>query len=146
MAEKYKVLYNIRLHLIIGTANRLPLILPDNEKQLFAIVKECFHNQNFKVEAINGSKEHLHLLLQASPNWVISDAIDMALNESKNVINEALFPAHSFDWHTEYGVYSVSQSQVERLIDYIEKQKQVHSRKSFITEWKEFQNVHGINP
>ncbi len=79
--------HNLWYHIIISTVNRLPILLPENEKRIIQVVMECFRNQQFRVEAINGVKEHLHLLVQTSANTALADAIENALKESKILIN-----------------------------------------------------------
>jgi len=144
MSYAFKSKYNLWYHVIVSTANRLPIILPENEKRIFQLVKECFHNQGFHVEAINGVKEHFHLLVQLPVNLFLADAIEKALWECQLLINAELYPAGSFGWHDEYAIFSVSQSQAVRVRDYINQQKTIHVQKTFLTEWREFLEVHGI--
>lgn len=144
MSNIFKAKHNLWFHIIISTVNRLPFILPENEKRIIQLIAECFRNQKFHVEAVNGVKEHVHLLVQLPANICLTDAIEKALTECQILINAELFPAQSFGWHDEYAVFSVSQSQAIRVLDYIRQQQQVHVQKSFLKEWKDFLEVHGI--
>jgi len=144
MSRSFKSRYNLWFHVIASTLNRLPVILPENEKRIFQLVRECFHNQGFRVEAINGVKDHIHLLVQSSADILLADEIEKSLQESELLINAELYPAGSFGWHSEYAIFSVSQSQAVRVRDYISQQKTIHVQKTFLTEWKEFLEVHGI--
>ncbi|MGC8802253.1 MAG: transposase [Bacteroidales bacterium] len=144
MSNIFKAKHNLWFHVIISTVNRLPIILPENEKRILQLITECFRNQKFHIEAINGVKEHVHLLVRVPADICLTDSIEKALTESQILINTELFPAQSFGWHDEYAVFSVSQSQAVRVLDYIRQQQQVHVQKTFLKEWKEFLEVHGI--
>jgi REP element-mobilizing transposase RayT len=139
-----KAYHSIWLHLIIGTANRLPLILPDNENLIFKIISDCLVNQKCKIEAINGDLNHIHVLFNIQPFQSISTIVGEIIEESLTTINQDIFPAHSFGWDQNYAIFSVSQSQVSKVKEYIENQKSIHQHKSFQKEWHEFINVHGI--
>jgi putative transposase len=134
----------IWIHLMLGIANKLPLILPDNEKKIYTIVQDCFKNQNCQLEAIEGTSDHIHILFQLNPGKSITEIIDEIISESKTLINNDLFPANSFGWNPAYAAFSVSESQVTKVTEYIKNQKEMHKQKSFQKELDEFLLVHGI--
>jgi len=49
-----------------------------------------------------------------------------------------------FSWQRGYGAFTVSQSNVEKVQDYIARQKEHHRKKSFRDEFKEFLEMNGI--
>jgi|RhiMetdeSRZDD1v2_1073273.scaffolds.fasta_scaffold1607592_2 REP-associated tyrosine transposase len=49
-----------------------------------------------------------------------------------------------FSWQRGYGAFTVSQSNVERVQDYIARQKEHHQKKSFRDEFIEFLEANGI--
>jgi hypothetical protein len=49
-----------------------------------------------------------------------------------------------FNWQAEYGAFSVSPSQVERVQDYIRNQEAHHAQISFEEEFKVLLKSHGI--
>jgi len=49
-----------------------------------------------------------------------------------------------FSWQRGYGAFTVSQSNIEKVQDYIARQKEHHHKKSFRDEFKEFLKANGI--
>jgi putative transposase len=135
----------IWIHLILGTANKLPLILIESEKQIFKILQDCFKNQNSAIIVIDGTSDHIHALFQLNPSKSISEIIAEIISESTLLINKELFQANSFGWNSNYAAFSVSESQVAKVVDYIKSQKETHKQKTFQKEMDEFLLLHGFN-
>ncbi len=143
--SKIKANAKIWVHCIISTQNKLPLILPDNEGEIYSILRECFKNQQCKVETINGMAEHLHILLSLeSLSKTFELIMEEVLQESKLLIDKEIYKAGSFSWEPIFAIFSVSQSQVSKVKEYIDNQKIIHKQKSFQKEWNELLKVHGI--
>lgn len=47
-----------------------------------------------------------------------------------------------FAWQTGYAAYSVSESLVDKVFEYIKNQKQHHLRRSFLDEYEELIKLH----
>jgi hypothetical protein len=58
--------------------------------------------------------------------------------DSSEWINKKNFVPGRFSWQEGYGAFSYSKSQLDNVIKYIETQKQHHTKKSFVNEYKEF--------
>ena len=54
---------------------------------------------------------------------------------SSKFINEQGFVKGRFEWQEGFGAFSVSQSQVTKLIEYIRKQEKHHQKQSFQSEY-----------
>ncbi len=94
---------------------------------------------------INGMPDHLHLLIGFKPDCKLSDLIrDIKANSSK-WINEQKFVTGKFDWQTGFGAFSVSQSQIQTVVNYILNQETHHKKKNFSEEYVEFLNAYHID-
>ena len=51
----------------------------------------------------------------------------------------------SFKWQVKYGAFTVSQSQIERVRNYIRNQEAHHSKISFADEFEALLSSHGID-
>jgi len=129
----------------MSTKNRLPLIIPENAVQIHNIIKECFTNQSLKVESINGTADHVHILFYTNGYLSIIETIENANKESELLINSIIYKAKSFQWDKEILLFSVSQSQIELVTNYISRQKEIHSRKLFLKEKEELMHAHNVN-
>ena len=94
---------------------------------------------------INGMPDHIHILIGLKPDCVLSDLVrDIKANSSK-WINENKFVLGKFEWQTGFGAFSVSQSQVQTIINYILNQEEHHKKKTFREEYIEFLNAYQID-
>ena len=50
-----------------------------------------------------------------------------------------------FAWQDGYGAFTVSKSNLESVVGYIQKQREHHQRKTFQEEYLEFLQRHGID-
>ena len=134
----------IWIHSIWPTANKLPLILSEIEVKAYKIVADEFSNFNCKVELINGTSDHLHILFLMNPMVSITELVRQIQFETAKLINSECFNAGSFNWQSQPLVLSVSESQIPRLLEYIRIQKEIHKSKSFQAELNEFKKLHAL--
>ncbi len=94
--------------------------------------------------ALNGTEDHVHLLAKLRPDTALSDVLrDLKANSSGWMHN--LFPElKEFSWQRGYGAFTVSQSNVEEVANYIARQKEHHARVSFRDEFIQFLKANGI--
>lgn len=82
--------------------------------------------------------DHIHILFSIKPNCLLSDLIrDIKANSSKWV-NSKQFTKGKFQWQEGFGSFSVSQSQQDKVIEYIDTQERHHQKLSFKQEYLEF--------
>jgi putative transposase len=90
---------------------------------------------------LNGTEDHVHLLAKLRPDRALSDVSrDLKANATGCV-----FPSlENFSWQRGYGAFTVSQSPVEEVRQYIARQKEHHQKVSFRDEFIQFLRAHGI--
>ena len=138
-------LTKIWIHLIFGTKERAPLINESFEKKLFEHIKQIIEN-DFKslVTAINGTSDHMHILMLQNQNYSIADIAKNVKGNSSHWINQNGFTNFKFAWQTGYGAFSVSESMIEDVKKYILNQKEHHKKISFAEEYKKFEEKYGL--
>ena len=134
-------------HVIFSTKNREDLINRDIEARLWAYLGGMARENNFKALCIGGIANHVHLLLSLPPDLAVSKAVQLLKGGSSAWVKET-FPkvaglAH-FAWQDGYAAFSVSKSQVEEVRQYIEKQREHHSVKTFEEEYRAFLARHEV--
>jgi REP element-mobilizing transposase RayT len=135
----------IWIHAILSTKDRLPLIHPDFENKVYDFIKDELTNLGCTVELINGSAEHIHVIFLLNPQKSLTDIILEILNTSSETINKNFFTSGSFAWQTDFAAYSVSESQLTKLTEYIKNQKEHHKKQTFMQEYSEFLRLHGLS-
>lgn len=116
-------------HLVCSTKERQPLIKPNIESQLYPYIIGKADALNCILHAINGTKNHIHLVVSIPPTLAISDFVKKIKGSSSHYLNNVLSAKENkFAWQTGYGVFSLGQTQLERAIAYVDNQKQHHSK------------------
>ena len=130
--------YNkIMIHTVWATKERLPLILPNIENLVYGFIRKEFETIGCPVRIINGMPDHVHCLFSLNPNKSIAETIKQIKGSTSHSINENKLIAEKFSWQTGYAAYSVSDSVVPKVFDYIKNQKKHHAKKSYQQEYDE---------
>ena len=143
MAHSYNKIW---IHAIFATKNRESFILQDIEGVVYDHLKEQLIETGCPVSIINGMTEHVHLLFLLNPQKAIIDVLKQVKGNTSHWINEQDIIKEKFAWQTGYAAYSVSESQLEKVYNYILNQKQHHKKKTFSEEYEEFIRLHGLIP
>lgn len=129
----------IWIHGIFSTKNREPIIRSNYEGRLYSHIATIIE-QKFEgiVKAVNGDKEHIHILFLLSPNYSVQEVFHYIKGESSHWINQNDFLNNKFAWQIGYGAFSISESRIEEVKGYIDNQKEHHKKKSFSEEYTSF--------
>lgn len=126
----------IYIQIVFAVKGRMSLI-PDNlESDLYKYIAGIIENKGQKSLAVNGMSDHIHLFVGLNPDQKISDLVREVKKATNIWLNERM--KSNFSWQAGYGAFSYSKSNRDQVIQYIKNQKEHHSRKSFIDEYKEF--------
>jgi putative transposase len=138
-------LTKIWIHAVFGTKNCEPTIHQNLELKLYPHIQEHLEKDfECTVSAINGIPDHIHILFLLSPNFSVKDILKNIKGESSHWINQENLTKIKFAWQTGYGAFSVSESNVEKVVKYIDNQKEHHKKKTFAVELEEFMKNHGL--
>jgi putative transposase len=127
---------NILLHFIFSTRDRRPLIRPEFRDDLFAYLGGIIRKMNGTALIINGANDHVHMLIRVRPTHSAAEITRVVKANSSRWVREK----HStrFGWQTGYGVFSVSESNVPEVTEYIAGQLGHHRTRSFQQEFVAF--------
>jgi REP element-mobilizing transposase RayT len=115
------------------------------ESKLYSHIKELLEkNFESKVEIINGTADHIHILFQQNQNHSIAEITKNIKGNSSHWINQNNFVKGKFAWQTGYGAFSVSESMVNLVKKYIANHKKHHKRISFAEEYRKFEEKYGF--
>lgn len=137
--------YNkIWIHAIWATKEREPLIVPKIEQQVYDFMRNEFIESGCPVRIINGMPDHVHCLYLLNPQKANSDIIKQVKGSVSHFINEQNLIPDKFAWQTGYAAYSVSESQLESVFQYIKNQKTHHAKRTFPQEYDGFLKKYGF--
>jgi putative transposase len=129
MGHKYP---NILVHLVFSTKERRNLIPPELQSKLPGYVNGIGKNTRLPVLAAGGTANHLHVLVALPTDIPVSKAVQVLKANSSRWIGEHGF---EFQWQEGYGAFSVSASNRDAVIDYIDHQTEHHTKRDFEQEF-----------
>lgn len=133
----------IWVHLVFATKNREPCLNKEFRYEVYKhIIENCKEKEIF-LQAINGHTDHIHCLISLGKDQSISKISQLIKGESSLWINKNNLTAEKFSWQDDYFAVSISESQVETVINYIQNQEKHHAKKSFNDEVEEFMTRYG---
>ena len=130
MGHSYTCLF---FHIVWSTKKRLPLISPLLKEKLHRFIKFSVKDEGADLLAIGGTHNHVHLLIKTNTNCVISKLVRQIKTRSTKFANNEYKGLSFFAWQEGYSIFSVSNSNINKIIRYINRQEE-HHRDLFIEE------------
>jgi len=132
------------MHCVFSTKERMPLIDADLELRLWPYIGGIARENRMRALAVGGTADHMHTLLSLPGTMAVAKALQLIKGGSSKWIHDTFPTLRRFAWQEGYGAFSVSSSQVEKTIAYIDNQKEHHRKKSFQEEFIQLLEKHGI--
>lgn len=95
-----------------------------------------------KINFVNA--DHVHALIDLPTNLSIEEVMQFLKGSSSHWVNEQNLAAGRFGWGRGYGVFSVSESGVAEVANYISNQEEHHRKRDFTQELKRFVERYGL--
>jgi REP element-mobilizing transposase RayT len=93
---------------------------------------------------LNGTADHVHCLAKLRPDRSLSDVLRKLKANATGWMHDVFPTIKDFSWRRGYGAFTVSQSNVEEVRNYLRRQKEHHAQISFRDEFIQFLKVNGI--
>jgi REP element-mobilizing transposase RayT len=124
----------LRVHVVFSTKDRLPMITPEVEPELYAYLGGTMRNLDSHCLAAGGTSNHVHLLISLSKNMALSRLMEEIKKSSSKWIKTKGTALQTFGWQDGYGAFTIGESQVEAVQHYIAGQKGRHKKQTFEQE------------
>jgi len=134
---------NVVVHVVFSTKDRLPLVTESTRGILFPYVGGIVKQVGGSLIIAGGMTDHVHLLARLPTGLSVADAVRTVKANSSKWINEQITRS-KFGWQRGYGAFSVSHSDMPRVIEYIRNQERHHRARSFEEELEILLTRHGI--
>ena len=122
------------LHLVFSTKHRVPVLTDTIRPELHRYAAGILADLESPALAINSVADHSHILFSLSKNRALADVIMEVKRGSSKWLKTKGAEFAEFHWQNGYGAFSVSQSSVADVVDYIAKQAEHHRRLTFQDE------------
>ncbi|CAN5338467.1 IS200/IS605 family transposase [soil metagenome] len=129
-------LFKVLVHIVFSTKHRADLIAPEIENELYKYIHGIVKNNNARLIIAGGISNHIHLLVSLPKKIDIPELIGDIKRDSSEWIKKQNARFNNFYWQRGYGAFSIGQSQVETVVNYIKNQKEHHKEMSFKDEYR----------
>lgn len=121
--------YSIQYHIVWCVKYRHKILNVELETRLIELLNQISNDNNFSIVEINTDLDHVHLLIDCTPQHYIPDMIKalkgvsarLLMKEHGNELREKLWGGHSRN--PSYFVATVSENTEEQIRNYIKNQK-----------------------
>ena len=131
-------------HCVFSTKERRRLITPALRDRLWPFLGGIARQNKMKAVEIGGVEDHVHILLSLPATMAIAKALQLIKGGSSKWVHDT-FPEHRlFAWQEKYGAFSVSESRVDKIVQYIKGQEEHHRKMTFQEEFLRLLKKHRI--
>ncbi len=126
----------IYIHLVFAVLGREALIASSFREELYKEMTGIVTKLGHKLLQIGGMPDHVHVLIGMKPSQALSTLVEKVKSSSSLYVNKKRLLRGRFYWQEGFGGFSVSHSQLGRVIRYIQTQEEHHSKQSFASEYR----------
>lgn len=135
----------VYIHLIFSTKDRRPLLLdPSLRSELHAYLGGISKQLDCPTLIVGGVKDHVHLLARFGRTITQAEWVKELKRVSNLWFKQKGPVLADFEWQGGYATFSVSQSNVEQVREYIANQEDHHRTRSFQEELRAFFRKHNV--
>lgn len=121
--------YSIQYHVVWCVKYRRKVLTPKIEKSLITILRKIACENEFAILECNGDLDHIHLLIDCSPQHYIPNIMKalkgvsarLLMKEYGNELKGQLWGGHL--WNPSYYISTVSENTESQIREYIKSQK-----------------------
>ncbi len=128
------------VHCVFSTKDRANLI--SDPARLWEYTGGTARQKQIVLLAAGGTANHLHLLISLPPTMTLAKAVQELKGNTSRWLNEVSPP---FAWQQGYSAFSVSQSQRDTVIRYIDSQTEHHAKWTFEQEFLTLLKKSGVS-
>ena len=134
-------LTSIHIHAVFSTKGRQELLKGDFRTRMHAYLGGIVRELGVKPVIVNGTADHVHLLIDLPPHLSLSDCMRVVKTNSSRWAGEQ---QKRFAWQRGFSAFSVSTSAMPAITKYIAQQEQHHSKMGFDQELRALLKKHGV--
>ncbi|MGH2370611.1 MAG: IS200/IS605 family transposase [Chloroflexota bacterium] len=119
-------------HIVWSTQERQPQIDAALEAERFACLSSTAQRLGATVHAINGTGDHVHLVLSVPPTVALATIGGQVKGSSAHLANHRPGADGAFSWERGYGLFTLGPRQLPRAVAYVRGQKEHHAQRTTI--------------
>jgi REP element-mobilizing transposase RayT len=137
-------LSKVIIHIIFSTKDRKAWLDRTIRPRMHAYIATVCRDLNAEALRVGGVADHLHVVTTL-PRTISHAAIVETMKKTSSKWIKGLDPQYrQFYWQRGYGAFSVSPSQLNAVLEYVESQEEHHRTRSFQEEYRDFLRNYGV--
>ncbi|WP_418788865.1 IS200/IS605 family transposase [Leyella stercorea] len=141
MAQSLSKVY---IHLIFHIKTTSPAIRTEDINRLHSYIGQIVNTTGSVDIRVGGVEDHVHVLFLLSREMSLSNIIEEIKRNSSRWIKSLAPYYRTFAWQGGYAAFSVSQSIINKTLQYIDRQREHHKKCSFADEYKAFLKLYNV--
>ena len=129
------------VHVVFSTKDRRPLLRAEIRSDLFNYIAGIVREFDGTPVIVNGVADHVHMLFSLPPKMSLAEALRIIKARSSSWVRRT---SPTFAWQPGYGAFTVSQSDLDEVKQYVVDQEHHHRRVQFQDEFLSLLKKHGI--
>lgn len=135
---------DVLIHFIFSTKDRAPLIATEIREKVIGYLGGIVRELKGSPMSINAVADHVHMLIRMPSDVSPAEMMRVVKTNSSRWVHEQWAQQASFAWQTGYGAFSVSESNVDQVKEYIARQEEHHKSITFQEEFIAFLKRHNV--
>jgi len=137
-------LSKVIVHIIFSTKNREPWLDSATRPRMHAYLATICRDLDAKVLCVGGVADHIRIVTTLPRTVSQAQLIEGIKKPSSKWIKSLGTRYRGFSWQRGYGAFSVSQSQLKTVVQYVERQEEHHRNRTFQEEYRELLRLHAV--
>ncbi len=121
----------ILFHVVFSTKDRRPQITDELRPRLYQFMCGIIKSEKGLCYEIGGMPDHVHMLIRWRPDESLSSLIRNVKSRSSGWVHKTYQNSQEFRWQDGYAAFSVSESQMKSVKEYIHRQEEHHKECDF---------------
>jgi REP-associated tyrosine transposase len=138
-------LSKVILHIIFSTKNREPWLESNVRPRVHAYLATICRDLGAELVRLGGVVDHVHIVTTLPRTVSQAQLVEQIKKASSKWIKALDARYRGFFWQRGYGAFSVSLSQLDPVLQYIEAQQEHHRARTFQEEYRELLRRHGVD-
>ena len=132
------------MHVVVGTYRQTNFLTAEIRSQLFAYLSVVAKSKGMNMVALGGAENHVHFVIALPAKLSVESAIIHLKQSSTIWLKQKFEQLRFFTWDNGFAAFSISRSQLDNTLLYIQNQEQYHWNKTFEEEYTGFLNFHHL--
>jgi len=132
-------------HVVFSTKEHIPCISGEPGDRLPQYMGGIVREIGGRALAIGATLDHVHMLLSLDATHCLADVLRIVKANSSKWVHEEWPTRRDFGWQEGYAAFTVSESNRDRVAEYVNGQEQHHRRLSAQDELRSLPRKHGVD-